>query len=101
MNEEGITKVTRDENDFVSFRCVVSSKPASLIRIEHNNIVVKGPQTDSLELEYRQSRSTCEDAGIYRCLAENDYNENGPVFRAVQYYVRCKYGINKLKHLKL
>lgn len=83
--------MTKNENDPVSFRCAVSSKPASLIKIEHNSVVVKMTVTDSLELVYSKPRSKCEDAGVYRCLAANEYNENEAVSMEVRYYVRCKY----------
>lgn len=90
INEENAPTVTRNELDTIIFTCAVSSKPASAIRIQRNKINVTETKKNDLVLNHTIRQSSCEDAGIYICLATNTYNKDDAVSRHIQYYVRCK-----------
>lgn len=91
ISEEDLQNVTKDEHDIVSFKCVVSSKPASYIKIQHDNVTVSKTETGQFKLEYNKSQSSCADTGVYRCIAWNEYNIQPAVSRHIQFFIRCEF----------
>ncbi|XP_053372490.1 uncharacterized protein LOC123561230 isoform X6 [Mercenaria mercenaria] len=86
----GETSITVNEGTTVSLNCDVDSNPGSMITIQfqtegHELLRV----VNTKYLEYILSASTCIDAGIYLCLASNQYNNKQSV-KQLRLYVKCK-----------
>ncbi|XP_053372486.1 nephrin-like isoform X2 [Mercenaria mercenaria] len=85
----GETSITVNEGTTVSLNCDVDSNPGSMITIQfqtegHELLRV----VNTKYLEYILSASTCIDAGIYLCLASNQYNNKQSV-KQLRLYVKC------------
>lgn len=87
--QNGVTNVTKNENDTLRFICRVDSNPASLIEIKLNGYV-KRSKHGAYQLTYEKVRLACDDTGFYSCIGKNDYNRVDESSRNITLNVRCK-----------
>ena len=81
-----------DETMLAILKCTVSSKPLSTLKwfrlgstaTEITDGMVRGVNS----LEYRIDHVSRDDAGEYRCTADNGYG--GPIHKTTSLVVRCK-----------
>lgn len=69
--------------------CSVSSKPVSSITLYKGTQKIAGPERTLTYLKYNISNVSREDAGTYRCTANNGYG--GDVHEDIPVVVHCKY----------
>ncbi|XP_060575522.1 hemicentin-1-like [Ruditapes philippinarum] len=89
VSEPTMTDVTKHENSSINLQCTVDSNPGSTIAIlkSRENIasVVKAKQ-----ISYKKEKISCDAAGLYTCVAYNDYNGETRPSKELRLYVTCK-----------
>ena len=86
---ENLTAPVAFETQSGWLNCSVSSKPVSTITWYKGSLQIAGPERVMNYLSYNISNVSREDAGTYRCKANNGYG--GDVNESISFVVHCKY----------